>query len=287
MPQKPVTAADVERITRDGAERSTDLVAVEEPLQVLLDYGDPHDRREAPLAVTMRTPGNDVDLVTGFLFTEGVISGPEDLVYVRHCARADTPDNVVRAVLKPGVNVPPHLLERNLRVSSACGVCGERTLESLEKAGCAPLGPGEVPVEAAAIRAAVATLDAAQAWFRNTGGTHGAALFDSNGHLIEHREDVGRHNALDKLIGARIRKTSGDAYVVVSSRASFELVQKTVRARIPLMVAIGAPTSLAIETARHFGLTLIGFAKETQFNVYTGSERIAFDDRFFDIGAAE
>jgi FdhD protein len=287
MPRKPVTFADVDRFTRDGAERSTDLVAVEEPLQVLLDHGDTHARCETPLAVTMRTPGHDIDLVTGFLFAEGVISGREDLVSVRHCSRADTPGNVVRAILKPGVTVPQHLLERTLRVSSACGVCGERTLDSLEKSGCAPLDSADEPAVAATVRAAVGNLEAAQAWFRHTGGTHGAALFDWNGHLVEHREDVGRHNALDKLIGACLGQTLDQTFVIVSSRASFELVQKTVRARIPMMVAIGAPTSLAIETAQRFALTLVGFAKQTHFNVYARAERISLDERFFDVGAAE
>jgi FdhD protein len=182
--------------------------------------------------------------------------------------------------LKEGVGVPSRLLERNLTVNSACGVCGERTVESLSKEGCA-----RVPVEAGAfrptaIRRALASLEESQAWFRHTGGTHSAALFDQTGELLLHREDVGRHNALDKLVGARLTDltvASTPSFVVVSSRASFELVQKTVRAGIPMMVAIGAATSLAIETARRFDLTLVGFARENRFNVYSGGERIAIE----------
>ena len=277
MPRRPVTSTDVERITREGREETVDLIAVEDPLQIILEQGEDHARREAPLAMTMRTPGHDVDLVTGFLFAEGVIRGTEDLISVRHCVRGDTPDNVVRAVLQPGVVVPTHLLERTLTMTSACGVCGERTIEALSSAGCKPIAPGSMSYRPESIRVALRSLGISQTWFRHTGGTHGAALFDRDGRLLLHREDVGRHNALD-------------CFVVVSSRASFELVQKTVRAGLPMIVAIGAASSLAIETARHFGVTLVGFAKESRFNVYAGAERIALEQGerdFFEVGAAE
>jgi FdhD protein len=247
---------------------------VEEPLQILLEHGEAHARSEAPLAMTMRTPGDDRDLVTGFLYAEGVIAG----IDVRHCARSDTPENVVRAVLDERVVVPPRLLERNLTVTSACGVCGERTVASLSKMGCERVPVEEASFQPAAIRSALVSLEESQAWFRHTGGTHGAALFDNAGELLLHREDVGRHNALDKLVGAWLRDSrpaSGPNFVAVSSRASFELVQKTVRAGFPMMVAIGAASSLAVETARRFDLTLVGFARESRFNVYSNGERIA------------
>lgn len=293
MPRRPVTSTDVERITRERREETVDLVAVEEPLQIVLEHGEAHRREETPLAMTMRTPGSDVDLVTGFLFAEGVIRGRRDLVSVRHCARAESPDNVVRAVLQPGVVVPTHLLERTLTMTSACGVCGERTIEALSSAGCEPIEPGPMCYPPESIRVALRSLESSQTWFRRTGGTHGAALFDGAGNLLLHREDVGRHNALDKLIGAWLASPAvpaGDCFVVVSSRASYELVQKTVRAGLPMIVAIGAASSLAIETARHFGITLVGFAKESRFNVYAGAERIALEEGqrdFFEIGAAE
>jgi FdhD protein len=291
MPRRPVTSTDVERVTREGREVAIDLVAVEEPLQILLEHGEGHTRRETPLAMTMRTPGHDLDLVTGFLFAEGVISGVDDLIAVRHCARAETPENVVRAVLRESVAVPTRLLERSLPITSACGVCGERTVEALSNAGCQHIPPTPGQYRPNAVRVALRSLEISQAWFRHTGGTHGAALFDRDGEMLLHREDVGRHNALDKLIGASL---SGGipfgSFIVVSSRASFELVQKTVRAGIPMMVAIGAPTSLAIETAKRFGLTLIGFAKESRFNIYSGAERLAHEvgePTFFEVGAAE
>ena len=293
MPRTPVTSTDVERITHAGREETTDLVAVEEPLQIILEYGQPHARVEAPLAMTMRTPGHDRDLVTGFLFAEGVVRATRDLLSVRRCARADTPNNVVRAVLREDVLVPSRLLERTLSVTSACGVCGERTLEALSEAGHQTIPPTRGQYRPEAVRVALKSLETSQVWFRHTGGTHGAALFDRTGSLLLHREDVGRHNALDKLIGASLANpvaSPEDCFIVVSSRASFELVQKTVRAGVPMIVAIGAASSLAIETARRYGVTLVGFARENRFNVYAGAERIireAGADTFFDVGAAE
>jgi FdhD protein len=280
MARTPVASTNVERIERLRREQTIDLVAVEEPLQIILEHGEGHARAETPLAMTMRTPGHDRDLVTGFLYAEGVIAGTDELISARHCARSETPDNVLRAVLHEHVVVPSRLLERTLTVTSACGVCGERTVESLSKEGCTQI---PVTVDAfcpVAVRRALASLEESQAWFRHTGGTHGAALFDDAGELLLHREDVGRHNALDKLVGAWLRDvplSSGDCFVVVSSRASFELIQKTVRAGFPMMVAIGAASSLAVETARRFDLTLVGFARENRFNVYSNGERIALE----------
>ena len=249
MARTPVVSTKVERIERQRREHTTDLVAVEEPLQILLEHGEAHARTETPLAMTMRTPGHDRDLVTGFLYAEGVVAGVEDLMSVRHCIRSDTPGNVIRAVLHERVVVPSRLLERNLTVTSACGVCGERTVESLSKEGCERVPVDKGSFRPAAIRNALASLEESQAWFRHTGGTHGAALFDNAGKLLVHREDVGRHNALDK----------------------------TVRASFPMMVAIGAASSLAVETARRFDLTLVGFARENRFNVYSTGERIALE----------
>lgn len=280
MVRTPVASTQVERIERGGRESSSDLVAVEEPLQILLEHGEAHSRRVAPLAMTMRTPGHDPDLVTGFLFAEGVIAGVNDLLSARHCARSESPDNVVRAVLHEGVVVPARLLERTLTMTSACGVCGDRTVAALSKAGCARIPVTKDLFLPSAVRSALHALEESQAWFRHTGGTHGAALFDENGALLLHREDVGRHNALDKLVGAWLRDpapASSRGFIVVSSRASFELAQKTVRAGFPMMVAIGAASSLAIETARRFDLTLVGFARENRFNVYSGGERIALE----------
>lgn len=282
MPRGPVTCAEVERFLRPRTEQTSDLVAVEEPLQILLEHGERHARRETALAVTMRTPGHDRDLVVGFLFAEEVIASMDDMIGLRHCAKSKTPWNVVRAVLAEHATVPARLLERNLAVNTACGVCGGRTVEALSTAGCTSLPPAPGRYRPEVVRAAIGSLEASQNCFRHTGGTHGAALFDGDGELLLHREDVGRHNALDKVLGARIadsRMRSDAQFVVVSSRASFELVHKAVRAEVPMLVSIGAPTSLAIDTAKRFGLTLIGFAKESRFNVYAGRERLGNDAR--------
>lgn len=280
MARSPVTSTTVERIERGRREQGSDLVAVEEPLQILLEHGEAHARKEAPLAMTMRTPGQDRDLVTGFLFAEGVIDRVDDLVSVRQCKRSHTPGNVVRAILHERVVVPSRLLERTLPMTSACGVCGERTIEALAAAGCAPLPVVRDAFDPSMIRRALLSLEESQAWFRHTGGTHGAALFNDSGELMLQREDVGRHNALDKLVGAWLTgpaTEASQAFVLVSSRASFELVQKTVRAGFPMLVAIGAASSLAIETARRFKLSLLGFARESRFNVYSSGERVALE----------
>jgi FdhD protein len=293
MPKSPVTFAEVERVAHGGWERARDLVAVEEPLQILLEHGEGHRRAETPLAMTMRTPGHDRELVIGFLYGEGVITDLGDVLGIRHCARSKTPGNVVRVALHERVAVPERLLERALPMNSACGVCGNRTIEALAEAGREGLDDCVACFHSDAIRSALLELERAQAWFRHTGGTHGAALFDPTGGLHLLREDVGRHNALDKLIGAWLSgppHDGGSSFVVLTSRASFELVQKTVRAAIPMLVAIGAPSSLAIETARRFGLTLVGFARGGRFNVYAGADRIVLSEHehaFCEVGAAE
>ncbi len=266
----------MERFDESGVVRTDDLVAVEEPLQLVLEHGPEHARTQTPLAMTMRTPGHDLDLALGFLRGEGVVEALDDVLDVRHCQSAETPHNSVRVVLRPGFAVPSRLLERNLLVHGGCGLCGERTLEALQKSGCKSLPTSGQPLDASLIHQAVLRLEASQPCFRNTGGTHGAALFNRSGELLFVREDVGRHNAMDKLVGAALRQPSaGAALLVISSRASFELVLKCVRARFPVLVAVGAPSSLAIETARRFDLSLLAFAREKRFNVYSASRRIS------------
>ena len=293
MPRGSVTSAEVERVTRTDRQSTKDLIAVEEPLQIIVEHGELHDRAEAPLAMTMRTPGHDIDLVKGFLFAEGVITSTDDLVSVRHCMRTDAPGNVVRAVLRGHVVVPPRLLQQTLTVTSACGVCGDRTVEALSDAGCEVIPASAAHFRPSAVVAALEALESSQSCFRHTGGTHGAALFEHDGTLLVLREDVGRHNALDKLIGAGLSgclERAASCFVVVSSRASFELVQKAVRARVPMMVAMGAPTSLAIRTAKRFGLTLIGFANTSRLNVYSLGQRLVDEPAeasFIEVGAAE
>ena len=236
---------------------------MEEPLQIRAG--------ERSLAVTMRTPGNDAELAAGFLFTEGLIRHAQDIANIR-CSR-----NTAVVKLAEGVTIDLEGTERNFYMTSSCGVCGKASIEALESAGATIL-PRSVPqVDEAMIRSLPATLRKSQAVFDRTGGLHAAGLFSAQGRLIVLREDVGRHNAVDKLIGRAFldgRLPLHDHVLMVSGRTSFELVQKTVMAGIPVLVAVGAPSSLAVKTARRFGMTLVGFLRDDRFNVYSGADRV-------------
>lgn len=270
------TRVQVRRIRGGDVEVRPDLVATEEPLEIRLVAG-PQRRR---VAVTMRTPGQDFELAAGFLFGEGVLSDPHEVAQISYCLDPDLDSeqryNVVNVFLRREQLPDLHLLTRHFYTTSACGVCGKAALEALRIRGCPALGEGP-GVDAAVIRTLPDRLRAAQGLFAATGGLHAAALFTREGELVAVREDVGRHNAMDKLIGWAFlegRLPLGDHVVMVSGRASYELVQKAVVAGIPVFCAVSAPSSLAVEVARAFGLTLIGFLRGAGFNVYSGFERI-------------
>jgi FdhD protein len=238
----------------DAISPAQDLLAVEEPLQIRVNGRD--------LSITMRTPGHDRELAAGFLFTEGILTTPADVLAI------DSRENSVALTLTDGVDTGA---ARNFYTTSSCGVCGKASIEALHAAGCAMLPPARVAREV--IHALPEKLRAAQSVFEHTGGLHGAALFDTAGNLEMVREDVGRHNAVDKLIGAAFldrRLPLADRVLMLSGRASFELVQKAVMAGIPVVAAVGAPSSLAVETARRFGMTLLGFVRNGRFNIYSG-----------------
>ena len=224
----------------------------------------------------MRTPGHDFDLAAGFLFTEGLIDGAQDVRGIRYCAvpREEQHYNVV------SVGVARMLadfeMQRNFYATSSCGICGKASLDAIETR-CAPVADGPV-VDAALLVTLPDELRRAQSVFDRTGGLHAAALFDPAGKLLVVREDVGRHNAVDKVIGAELlagRLPLSDRILLVSGRASFEIVQKAARAGIPIICAVSAPSSLAVDTARRFGMTLAGFLRDERFNVYAGPQRIA------------
>lgn len=247
----------------DGAANSSeqDLVAVEEPLEIRIG--------ERSVAVTMRTPGNDEELAAGFLFSEGILRCRSQIVSIA----ADR--NVVTVSLSEKINLDR--LERHFYVSSSCGVCGKASIDAIEIANCPSLNRHAPTVSADTIHRMPAKLRQHQAVFDRTGGLHAAALFDPAGELLEVREDVGRHNALDKLIGAAFlaRSLPLDRHILlVSGRASFELLQKAAAAGLGVMAAVGAPSSLAVEVARRFGLTLCGFVRGERFNVYSGAWRL-------------
>lgn len=259
--------------------QAMDLVAAEEPLEVRLVHVEQGRSVSTPVAVTMRTPGHDFDLAAGFLFTEGIIHGPEAVARIGYCADgpADEENNVVNVYLRPDAAFDPALVSRNFYVTSSCGVCGKASLDTLRVQGCRPVAPGAPMVDAQTLCGLFDELRRPQAVFEATGGLHAAGLFDAAGTLLVLREDVGRHNAVDKVIGHKLLAGGlplSDVLLVVSGRTSFEIMQKAAMAGIPLVAAVGAPSSLAVETAQEFGMTLVGFLRPNRFNVYAGPERI-------------
>lgn len=270
------------RVTRrrgTEAKRARDAVVVEEPLEIRVAWHDGSGKRVvAALAVTMRTPGDDFELVAGFLHGEGVVARAEDVTELTYCMGPDTQEyNVVEARLAAGVRFDLERVRRNVYTTSSCGVCGKASLEAVEATGCAALADGPV-VSAELLVGLPDRLLEAQGAFERTGGLHAAGLFDADGARRVVREDVGRHNAVDKVVGHALLARglpASDAILVVSGRASFELCQKAVAAGIPVLVAVGAPSSLAVDLAARFGQTLVGFARDGGFNVYCGEERVA------------
>lgn len=265
---RSIVPVPVRTIEPGREEQRLDLLAVEEPLEIRLNG--------QVVSVTMRTPGHDSALAAGFLFAEGLLRSPDQLAGI-----SQGPRNSVNLDLHLGDDVDLARLHRNFYMTSSCGVCGKASLEALEIAGC-PTLPTEAPaIEASVVYGLPDTLRSAQTVFEQTGGLHAAALFDFEGRMVAVQEDVGRHNALDKLIGAEFlarRTPLSDRILLVSGRASFELIQKTLMAGIPALAAVGAPSSLAVELALRFRMTLIGFLRNQRFNVYSGASRIVLSD---------
>lgn len=262
---------------RDGAfSQDLDELATEEPLEIRLEAGG----KTVPLAVTMRTPGDDYELAAGYLYSEGVVLSRDDLPALSHCidpaVDAEQRHNIVNARLRPGLTADLRRLERHVFQSSACGVCGKASLDQLETRACpAPVLGRPVPYET--LLALPQKLRGAQGLFDATGGLHAAGLFSADGQLVAAREDVGRHNAVDKLVGWALlndRLPLSDHLLLVSGRASFEILQKAYTAGLPVVCAVSAPSSLAVDLARRFGITLVGFLREGRFNVYAGRERV-------------
>jgi FdhD protein len=293
----PTTMIRVREVAAGAVRDRRDDLATEEPMEIRLKAGS----EGRTVAITMRTPGADFELAAGFLYGEG-IAGLDDIAGIAYCTDEDlTPEeryNVVTVRLRgelPDISG----LERHFVTSSACGVCGTASLDAL-KNRCAPLstasgaasghdlnatsdaasGPAPLTVSPEVLYGLPATLRAAQGVFGRTGGLHGAGLFTPSGELVALREDVGRHNAVDKLVGGALlggRLPLDGHLLLVSGRASYEIMQKALAARIPLVAAVSAPSSLAVDLAREFGLTLVGFLRDERFNVYAGQERISTD----------
>jgi FdhD protein len=261
------------RLAPERQSRRTDLLAVEEPLEVRLGG--------TPFTVTMRTPGSDIELVHGLLHSEQVITAASDVALARYCAGADADRgnqyNVLDVTLAAGIAPPAPGLQRNVVTTSACGICGSTSIDAVTRQARYRLDEG-FRISADAISRGQELLRSGQRVFAQTGGVHAAGLLGANGGLADVREDVGRHNAVDKVVGAALlanRLPLSDAVLCVSGRASFELTQKAVLAGIPVLAAVSAPSSLAVELADRAGLSLVGFVRGDQMNVYTHPQRIS------------
>ena len=272
---KPATGNDSFNLT--GAD---DLLAVEEPLEIRIGYGTENERQQKSISVTMCTPGSDFELATGFLFTEGIIKSKNDILSTRYFTGINTTenkDNIVLVELQPGVVFDAKKIERHFYTSSSCGVCGKSSIDAVKNIFENDPVSDNIKIDAPVIIELPELLRKRQEVFEDTGGLHASALFNLQGKLLLLREDVGRHNALDKLVGAAL--SAGDLpldqhILLLSGRASFELIQKAAMAGIRIVCAVGAPSSLAVEMAKEFKMTLIGFLRDKRFNIYSGEQRI-------------
>ena len=270
------------RIVENGQARlKSDALATEEPMEIRLLTGG----KTQTVAVTMRTPGADFELAAGFLYGEGIVGSSEEILKISYCVDpevdAEQQYNIVNVELRGNREYDLRSLERHFYTTSACGVCGKASLEQLEIRGCPVIPRGPV-VSAETITSLPDKLRETQNLFDSTGGLHAAALFDAEGNLVALREDVGRHNATDKLVGWALLEGKlpvSDHIVMVSGRSSFEILQKSLTAGAPIVCAISAPSSLAVDVAREFGMTLVGFLRGERFNVYTGFERIKLQEK--------
>ena len=276
MKRTSVVERAIIKVTEAGFENAEDSLAAEEPLEIRVSFGSSGQRIQKSISVTMRTPGSDFDLAKGFLFTEGIIEKAEDITSIKHCNGIH--QNVVKVEMKENLQLDLTKLERNFYTTSSCGVCGKSSLEAVKTVCRLPVKKDvELSISPEVIYSLPTLLKHEQSVFKKTGGLHACALFDVEGNLILTREDVGRHNALDKLIGAALDENllPLDRFVLLlSGRASFELIQKAWMAGIRVVAAVGAPSSLAVQMAEAFGMTLIGFLRGRSLNVYSGLARI-------------
>jgi FdhD protein len=283
-----------ERVTGFTSQSAEETLAVEEPLEIQLGYDTAEGRAAKSISVTMRTPGYDFELAAGFLMTEGVVRDVNDIERIAYAALGNVDEsaesstartvlpyqpwkNIVRVELATGVTVSLANLQRNFYTTSSCGICGKASLLALRSV-CPPRRKNTFSISAETLYTLPARLRAAQSVFDRTGGLHGAGLFQADGELLALREDVGRHNAVDKLLGAEFladRTPLRDSLLLLSGRASFELLQKALMGGVAMVASVGAPSSLAVRVAREFDITLVGFLRDHHFNVYHGAEHIS------------
>jgi FdhD protein len=274
MGNDSIAIIKIKRVSINNLVDADDELAVEEPLEIQLSYGGAGQSALKIVSVTMRTPGHDQELAVGFLFTEGIIQHRGQLLETQP---VPLEENKVVVTLAPNENPQLQKSERNFYTTSSCGVCGKSGIDAIRTVSVYKKGPDEIRVKADLFYGLHAALRKQQAVFENTGGLHASALFDLDGKLVMLREDVGRHNALDKVIGAAFlddRLPLNNAILLLSGRASFELIQKAVMAGIKIVVSVGAPSSLAVQLAQDSGISLIGFLRNERFNIYSGEQRI-------------
>lgn len=273
-------AIDIRKVSGNQYQDIEDSVAVEEPLEIQLISGHAEGAAAKSISITMRTPGHDDELALGFLFTEGIITSFDQLVSAKPVGPIDADSgmqNTIRIEVRPDVDLDIARLERHFYTTSSCGVCGKSSLDALKVSGTRPFVPAIPTFSRDIIHSMPDRLRKLQKVFTETGGLHAAALFNASGEVLVLREDVGRHNAVDKVVGWMVQKkvpVADGLGLFVSGRASFELMQKSLVAGVPLLAAVGAPSSLAVRMAREFEMTLIGFLRDGRFNLYSGHERI-------------
>jgi FdhD protein len=292
-----VLETSVDKISGQTSHQVQDSLAIEEPLEIQLGYGPIGSRKTKSISVTMRTPGEDLELAAGFLMTEGVVHDANDIEHIGHTSAefselgeklqvdaarmAGSKRNTVRVELTADVPVSVANLERNFYTTSSCGICGKASLLALRTV-CPPRVTNIFSIDAQLLYTLPGRLRETQGVFDRTGGLHAAGLFDSAGDLLAVREDVGRHNAVDKLIGSEFladRTPLRNRLLLLSGRASFELLQKALMGGVSMVASIGAPSSLAVQVAKEFDIVLIGFLRQQQFNIYHGAEHISLPQR--------
>jgi FdhD protein len=284
MTKSTVYPIKITKVNESFFQYADDLLAVEEPLEIRIGFGNKVNRNQKNISVTMRTPGHDFELALGFLFTEGIIENIEQISQIKYCTDLNTQkhnQNIVRAELNENLVIDLSKIQRNFYSTSSCGVCGKASIDAIKTVCKKPEKSPEFIVSQTVILTLPKKLRAQQNVFEHTGGLHACALFETNGNMVLLREDVGRHNALDKLIGALISNKNktfsfNNKILLLSGRASFELIQKAAMAQIKIVCAVGAPSSLAVQTAEEFGITLVGFLRDDRFNIYTQEKRIQF-----------
>ena len=283
MNRPPATSTvEVTRVMGPRREVARDLVAGEEPMEIRLRIPQEDGTFTRSLSVTMRTPGNDFELAAGFLFTEGIISGKKDIETIEYTpeGKKDQAFNIVTVSLRQGIELDAKKLLRHFYVTSSCGVCGKTSLEAVRVLVQTKLPPGEPRISSSIVGLLPGTLRRSQSVFAQTGGIHAAGLFTPQGDLVSIQEDVGRHNAVDKLVGEQLLRGAvplRGRVMQVSGRGGFEIVQKALVAQIPIVSSVGAPSSLAVDLAREFDMTLFGFVREGRFNVYSEAGRLEGD----------